>query len=517
MYKVFVADDNTLTVQVLRASVPWEEWGFTLIGAAENGVDAKEGIERLRPDIAILDINMPGMTGLETAEALREECRPLLIFLTAYDEFSYAHTALKIGAFDYLLKPLDNEKLKQVLQRAAAKLDEERQSAAFEKRMREDYINRTGYLLKESVSGVGHFTSELEETLKREWKSAGYELMLADTVDMLEPEQLDDLTRENRRCLDGLEERFGFRYASVPMKEGFLVMLGFRKVQMVRDYDLTALKIANRLVDASRALGVEVFVGISNFSERLEALPRMYEEATFAAGSRFFLENKTVVHYGSMTSKNCRNEYILSRKMQDMFRILYTRPEDFEDLLEDFIGMMLEDNSYDPEYVRNIFTQVAFTISCSMREKNTVTGVKSMDEILEDTKKTESMQELITWIRDYAGATVGQLEEENCLMSGQGRRALDYINTHYMENITLQDVADDVGISESHLCRVLKKEAGESFVNILNKVRVQQAQKLLKKGELKVYEIAERVGFSNYAYFYQVFKKITGCSPKEYH
>ena len=108
MYKVFVADDNTLKVQVLRASVPWEEWGFTLIGAAENGVDAKEGIERLRPDIAILDINMPGMTGLETAEALREECRPLLIFLTAYDEFSYAHTALKIGAFDYLLKPLDN-------------------------------------------------------------------------------------------------------------------------------------------------------------------------------------------------------------------------------------------------------------------------------------------------------------------------------------------------------------------------------------------------------------------------
>ena len=86
-----------------------------------------------------------------------------------------------------------------------------------------------------------------------------------------------------------------------------------------------------------------------------------------------------------------------------------------------------------------------------------------------------------------------------------------------MENITLCDVAEDAGISEIHLCRVLKKETGESFVNILNKIRIQKAQKLLQKGDLKVYEIAEIVGFSNYAYFYQVFKKITGCSPKEYH
>ena len=106
MYKIIVADDNLLTIQALQATVPWEEWGFQLVGCAENGIDALSQLSLYHPDIAILDINMPGMTGLEVAKQLLESKeRILFIFLTAYDEFSYAQTALQIGAFDYLLKP----------------------------------------------------------------------------------------------------------------------------------------------------------------------------------------------------------------------------------------------------------------------------------------------------------------------------------------------------------------------------------------------------------------------------
>ena len=162
--------------------------------------------------------------------------------------------------------------------------------------------------------------------------------------------------------------------------------------------------------------------------------------------------------------------------------------------------------------------QIAFTITCSMQGRNTGDcPLKSMETILEDMHKIDSMQSIISYIRTYTAQTIGSLQQENSQISCQGRKVLDFINTHYMENITLYDAAEDAGISESHLCRILKKETGESFVNILNKIRIQKAQKLLQKGDLKVYEIAEIVGFSNYAYFYQVFKKITGCSPKEYH
>ena len=70
MYKIIVADDNLLTIQALQATVPWEEWGFQLVGCAENGIDALSQLSLYHPDIAILDINMPGMTGLEVAKQL---------------------------------------------------------------------------------------------------------------------------------------------------------------------------------------------------------------------------------------------------------------------------------------------------------------------------------------------------------------------------------------------------------------------------------------------------------------
>ena len=113
------------------------------------------------------------------------------------------------------------------------------------------------------------------------------------------------------------------------------------------------------------------------------------------------------------------------------------------------------------EYIKNIFTQITFTISSSMQERNNGEyPVKSMEIILEDMHKIDSMQSMLSYIREYTEQTVGQIRQESSMVSGQGRKALDYLNVHYMENITLKDVADAAGVSESHLCRILKKETG---------------------------------------------------------
>lgn len=520
MYKVFAADDNHLTIQALRASVPWETWGFELIGDAENGIDAKEQIALLHPDIALLDINMPGMTGLEVARQLLDKKEnTLFIFLTAYDEFSYAQEALKMEAIDYLLKPLHNEDLKKALEHAAEKLEKQKQSVLLRDKLRFDDQNWIGRLLQDGISGMKRSIMELEAILKREWRPVGYELLLLGAVEILSSEKIDQLTECNKRCLMSLEAFYQFRFTYARLKEGMLILLGFQEVRTVRDYDLSTLKVANRLTEVCKENDADVFVGISDFAKgSLEILPKLYDEVIFAAGSRFFLENKAVVHYNSITSKSVRNEYTLSRKMQDMFHVLYTDPQAFKSLLEEFITLIHSEDCYDVDFIKNIFTQIAFTISSSMQERNnTEYPIKSMEIILEDMRKIDSMQSMVSYIRQYTEQTVGQIRQESSMVSGQGRKVLDYLNAHYMENITLKDAADAAGVSESHLCRILKKETGDSFVNILNKIRVKNAQKLLQKGDLKVYEIAEIVGFSNYAYFYQVFKKITGYSPKEYH
>ena len=103
MHKIIVADDNHLTIQALKVTVPWEEWGFQLVGCAENGVDALRQISLYHPDIAILDINMPGMDGLELCRAIRDHVTCPILFLTARIEEADRVAGLRAGGDDYIL------------------------------------------------------------------------------------------------------------------------------------------------------------------------------------------------------------------------------------------------------------------------------------------------------------------------------------------------------------------------------------------------------------------------------
>ena len=88
------------------------------------------------------------------------------------------------------------------------------------------------------------------------------------------------------------------------------------------------------------------------------------EEAAFAAESRFFLENKSVIHYQSVMSKSVRNEYVLTKKMQELFQLLNRREaEDILKCLDEFTTLLEQDNRYDVDYVRTLFLQIAFSIS----------------------------------------------------------------------------------------------------------------------------------------------------------
>ena len=95
-------------------------------------------------------------------------------------------------------------------------------------------------------------------------------------------------------------------------------------------------------------------------------------------------------------------------------------------------------------------------------------------------------------------------------------RAMSYVNEHYAEKLTLQQLADYLYISTWHLCRVFKKCTNMNFVDILNKIRIEHAKRYLKETNLKIYEISRNVGYSDIAYFSKVFRAMTGMSPKQY-
>ena len=127
MIKVIVVDDERFVRMGIVGETDWASLGCEVVGEAENGLDALELVHKKNPDLMICDIRMPKMNGLEMLKKLREEKNPVqVIFLTAYSEFSYAREALKLYAFDYLLKPFEDGELESAILRAKERIETDR-------------------------------------------------------------------------------------------------------------------------------------------------------------------------------------------------------------------------------------------------------------------------------------------------------------------------------------------------------------------------------------------------------
>ena len=116
MYTVIVADDEPELRRSLVERTPWAECGFTVVGEAENGMEALELVEKLEPDLLLTDIRMPFLSGIALARAVRE-IRPAMhiAFLSGYDDFTYAQQAIQYNIISYMLKPITLEELKKDL------------------------------------------------------------------------------------------------------------------------------------------------------------------------------------------------------------------------------------------------------------------------------------------------------------------------------------------------------------------------------------------------------------------
>ena len=130
MYSIMIVEDEYLVRQGIASLVDYEQFGMQVIAQAENGIEAWQKFQKNPADILLTDINMPQMNGLELAKLVRDQAPKChIVFLTGYDDFDYARTAIKLGADDYLLKPFSKDDVEEMLSKVQTKLDKERKKA----------------------------------------------------------------------------------------------------------------------------------------------------------------------------------------------------------------------------------------------------------------------------------------------------------------------------------------------------------------------------------------------------
>jgi two-component system response regulator YesN len=517
---LMVVDDEHLVRQGIRhllKDVP----EFEVIATAENGRRAVEMASELNPEIILMDVRMPVMDGLEALERIRGT-NPLskVVILSGHSDFQYAQQALKLGASDYLLKPVSPDDLLAVLRRLKKLLADEAQQSASGAELR----TRLDYSMSAFMEQF--FLQLLNSDVPREEmaEKLGVLGMREDAVSVilvgldhsyrLKTFSSEEAYKEIVKTLGSFLERHFSEGRDAPQPvlsvgNGVFALLYFGS------FTPEPREFAISLMNAIKA-GLPHSVSIALGTRR-----RLPEAAKSCAEASDRLKQRVLLGGGRVLSedpgKAARTiEYPREIERKIMTALRYGDSAQVKCVLRQLITA-LEGQKIPPEG----WQQVAFDIMEQGFQVASQLGIPpgSAGFRLE---KSREISELTTgadielWLWTVLSGISSAIGLAGTGPSLAVKRALSYIDSHSAENIRLVDVATQVSLSANYLSQLMRQETGKTFLEHLCLRRIEEAKRLLAGSLLKVSEIAYKVGFNNPRYFSEVFRVQTGTTPRLY-
>ncbi len=504
MKKVLIVDDEVPIRQWLEFCIG-KMAGYDVVGSARNGEEGYLLFQKTLPDVVIADIRMPVMDGLEML-GLIYEINPAVytIVLTSHEDFEYARRAMKLGVSEYILKTeITEESLYQALQKGERiKGRDVSKDKMFDSKKEQLY---------EEMSSRNHFLRSL--ILKSQ---AG---ILTDAV--LKEYEIP-LEKSEFVALDVMSKQEALSRIFVPENE---LLLHTMKVPVDTVHTMIIGNInrknfsgrKNQMEELHRYCGkileqIPCKIGCSDIYDKLGRLGDAMRQAYDRVRLSFYYPRDNCF------STQNTGKYQLTNG--EKYKILFNRElvnQNFRNALQWKNQMMAEvrkEEIAEIEYVKKLY--LFFLTSLYHMTKEDVKKIEEqLKEISQEVKAAETLDELDCIMnREFEANAPGRFSDEE--YSSPVRNALRYMKEHYAESLTLPDVAFQVGLSPEYLSRLFKEETGIKFVVYLNNLKLKHALRLLETTNLKVYEIAEQVGYSNLSYFSTVFKKNFGQNPFEY-
>lgn len=504
LYTVIVADDEDELREAVCSLIPWEETGFRLVGSAGNGLDALELAEKLQPDLLLSDIHMPFISGTSLAGQVRE-LQPLIsiAFLSGYDDFEYAKLGIDYGVIAYLLKPISMAELTAALREIKAKMDAQLNYFAAPADMGGELHLTVASLLLD-----GQADTASEEELLRLLSSAGFvataPYRLTVLATRLSP--ADIALRRAAQMFDRLLCRF-FSCCSIASGGRVLSLLvsenGFDRLGIALDELQQAVK---------KVFGTQCTIGVSRETDTLTECHSACREAVDA---QRFAEEAGICRMSELLRPDSEPSAVTADMTPKLEELMYgsSRGE-----LEQYLSAVLP--AADGETfagrmaalrvlveAERLLSRALPTEELSLLMRRA--GLSGGAELEEDTRTLRR--------RTLDLCLSGQDALRRCRNDGVRRlcvETLRIIESEYMdEALSLGAVSGRLHVSPNYLSASMKKYAGDTFINLLIKKRMETAQALLCTGNMKIAEVARRCGYSDQHYFSFCFKKYYGVSP----
>ena len=530
MIRMMVVDDEPVIREGIVRAVDWESLDVQVVGTAGNGRDGMAKALTEKPDIVITDIRMPIVDGIRFAKELKEKLPKVrVVFLTGYSEFEYAREAIRLGAADYLLKPINTEDLTKLVRKLADQVRQE--NATVVSRTQKTVLLKENLPMMRNRCVKRYFQGEIGETAFTEQAGAL---------------GMDFSGQEHQIiifCIDyyyqliasGEREAGLLKYAMSNIAEEVLGACGSAvicdegeaRVMVILGTDQETKKITRCCKEVQFCMrkyyGVSISVGIGKKVKAIQDLKISYRSADEAVEERIKQgSSQIIVREGDPRNGSEHARLFLipeeEQEISDAVRLLD------KNRVYDALEMVFQKYVMEQDLGRRGTEQFCmYLVLIAMRqlEHFSVSPEQALGKnyyYYNEISKYETAQDLEMWMKDIYSESLAAVDRQsNGKYKGIVAGGLAYAMEHFSESIQVGDVAQAVYVTPNYFSRVFKEETGENFTDWLNKYRIEQAKKRMDaEPETKVYAIAEETGFSDYKYFAFIFKKYTGFTPTSY-
>lgn len=495
--KVVIVEDNPTTVLSLVKTIDWDVMKCEVAGTAGDGESGGVMIRQLKPDIVLTDIRMPVKSGLDMIADVREDvpdCR--FVIITGYDEFQYASQAIKLGVFDYLLKPIDNEEVMRTVRRAAA---------VTRRQMENDVALEQAENLKMRAQLLTLLTNDSQRGQGVHELLAGAGLQFHTYYIM---------------ALQQTEERY-FSQAVLNRVEAVLARRRMRTVTLLL-YDLAVIFVprgddgkgwheeATELAyDLFDELVNPVRIGVSGLGQSSHAIRQAYLQARRALWEAALRKgNRACVFYEDQGDGPVGQEHIADTQRQ--IDELIARAELTDGFAAEAARALAEQSGRQYSNLRAMM----FLYTTGLRRRFGLSADEELDAVMSGIWFVSTEEDVRLCLKELNEAFLRRMDmPKQSLLT---RNALQYINLHAIEGIQLNDVADKLCISANYLSALIRKETGVTFHEHMLEARMNVARSMLADPRILVEEVARAVGYGNYISFYNAFKRIEHMTPTEY-
>lgn len=520
---LLVEDEVKVRIHIKRIL---SEMGLKNVFEADNGKEALTFLETEKMDLIISDIKMPVMDGI-TLLAKAKETRSkdsVFIILSAYDSFQNAQKAISYGAFSYLLKPIKDEELINIITLAKAQIDNENFDRENSQLFKDQYQENLQVLKKNFLSSItvnplsesGYITSQMKK-LKLEFQKENYIVILASMEKMNLETDL-----HYQKLHEMLSDIFSAERIEIHLfdcKEGRGFLVNFDSDNPTSDLERLYSKFikVKRVIDSK--LNISTTIAIGSIVNSIFSLNTSYRAALNAMAQR--LVNGDGVYYQNAPDSENNHSLILDFETERSLLRCFEK-EDQEaafSLIKRLYVSIIEKSYINVEHLQNLNYQLLLLIFKIARQIKLDPEKLLGDEYLlyTDVNNQTSIDEMISWFKNIIIQCFHSLND--LLLSSSDSsiyKAKDIIDSNFAKDISLEIVASQIYMSPEHFSREFKKTVGETYINYVTNLRMSKAKHYLTTTNIQIAKISNMVGFGNTKYFSKVFKSSTGQTPSKY-